>query len=85
MERAVRFARSLTLNILGCRQIAELTMLKMGYFDPVERRREKSLARAADDAALRSGVSREDLRVRNSFLAPLEIVGSSAEHQSAHL
>jgi hypothetical protein len=85
MERAVRFARSLTLNILECREIAELTMLKMGYFDPVERRREKSLARAADDAALRSGVSREDLRVRNSFLAPLEIVGSSAEHQSAHL
>jgi hypothetical protein len=61
-------------------------MLKMGYFDPVERRREKSLARAADDAALRSGgVSREDLRVRNSFLAPLEIVSSSAEHQSAYL
>jgi hypothetical protein len=52
----------------------------------VERRREKSLARAADDAALRSGgVSREDLRVRNSFLAPLEIVSSSAEHQSAYL
>lgn len=61
-------------------------MLKMGYFDPVERRREKSLARAQDDYALRNDlVSREDLQLRNSFLAPLQIISSSSEHQSAYL
>lgn len=58
----------------------------MSYFDPVERRREKSLARAADDHALRIGdVSREELQARNSFLEPLAIVSSFAEHQSADL
>ena len=61
-------------------------MLKMSYFNPVERRREKSLARAQDVYALRNGlVSREELQARNSFLAPLEIVSSSSEHQSAYL
>lgn len=61
-------------------------MLQMAYFDPVERRREKSLARAADDHALRDGlVSREELQARNSFLASLDIVSSASEHQSAYL
>lgn len=61
-------------------------MLKMGYFDPVERRHEKARARAADDRALHNDPnSRENLRARNSFLAPLDIVSSSSEHQSSHL
>jgi hypothetical protein len=61
-------------------------MAKTRYFDPEERRRDKSLARSADDAALRNGdISREDLQVCNSFLGSLEIVSSTAEHQSADL
>ncbi|KRC81296.1 hypothetical protein [Sphingomonas sp. Root241] len=61
-------------------------MFEFGYFNPVERRREKALARAADDYALQNGhVSREELQANNSFLAPLAIVSSSAEHQSAYL
>lgn len=61
-------------------------MSKMDYFNPVERRHEKARARAADDLALRSGqVSHADLQNRNSFLAPLEIVSSSSQHQSSCL
>jgi hypothetical protein len=61
-------------------------MLNMGYFNPVERRQAKASARAADDLALRSGqISAAGLQQQNSFLAPLEIVGSSSEHQSAYL
>lgn len=55
-------------------------MQQLHYFDPEERRREKDRARAEDDRALRNGeVSREELRMRNSFLAPLEIISSSIE------
>lgn len=61
-------------------------MLKMGYFDPVERRHEKARGRAADDDALRNAqVSRANLRARNSFLSPLDIISSSSEHQSSYL
>src|SRR3546814_20524148 len=61
-------------------------MLKMGHFDPVERRREKARARAEDDHALRNGlISRSKLQERNSFLAPLEIVSSASEHRSVLL
>lgn len=61
-------------------------MLKMGYFDPDERRREKARARAVDDHALRNAqISRANLQARNSFLAPLDIISSSSEHQSGHL
>lgn len=61
-------------------------MLKMGYFDPLERRREKARARAADDLALRSDqIAGANLRARNSFLAPLDIASFSSEHQSAYL
>ena len=61
-------------------------MLKMAYFSSVERRQEKARARALDDYALSIGlISAADLQKRNSFLAPLEIVSSSSEHQSAYL
>lgn len=57
-------------------------MLQVSYYDPAERQREKDRARERDDRALRNGdISREDLRMRNSFLAPLQIVGSSIERQ----
>lgn len=55
-------------------------MSQVSHYDPVERQREKDRARARDDRALRDGaISREQLRLRNSFLAPLEIVSSSIE------
>jgi hypothetical protein len=55
-------------------------MVQVSYYDPDERQREKDRAREQDDRALCNGdVSREQLRLRNSFLAPLEIVGSSIE------
>ena len=61
-------------------------MADLGYFDPVQRRQEKARARAADDRALRDGqIARDEIRMRNSFLAPLAIVSSHAEHQSAYL
>jgi hypothetical protein len=57
-------------------------MLQVSYYDPAERQREKDRAREQDDYALRNGdLSREELRLRNSFLAPLQIVGSSIERQ----
>jgi hypothetical protein len=57
-------------------------MLQVSYYDPAERQREKDRAREQDDRALRDGdISREQLRMRNSFLAPLQIVGSSIERQ----
>ena len=57
-------------------------MLHVSYYDPAERQREKDHARELDDRALRNGdVSREDLRMRNSFLASLQIVGSAIERQ----
>jgi hypothetical protein len=55
-------------------------MVQVSYYDPAERQREKDRAREQDDRALRSGeVSRDELRLRNGFLAPLQIVGSSIE------
>jgi hypothetical protein len=60
--------------------------MKMGYFDPQERRPEESLARAQDDHPLRSGeISRGHLQECNNFLASLAIVDSSSEHPSAYL
>lgn len=60
-------------------------MLQMNHFDPMERQREKQRARDQDECALQSGnVSREQLRMRNSFLAPLQIIGSSIELQDHH-
>jgi hypothetical protein len=54
-------------------------MLQVSYHDPAARQREKDRAREQDDRALRGGeVSREELRMRNSFLAPLQIVGSGS-------
>lgn len=59
-------------------------MLQVSYYDPVERQREKDRAREQDDRALRNGeVSREQLHLRNGFLAPLQIVGSSIERPGA--
>jgi hypothetical protein len=56
-------------------------MVHVSYYDPAERQREKDRAREQDDRALRNGdVSHEQLRLRNNFLAPIEIVGSSIEH-----
>jgi hypothetical protein len=53
-------------------------MLQASYYDPAERQREKDRAREQDDRALRNGdISREALRMRNSFLAPLDVVSSS--------
>src|SRR3546814_12423679 len=76
-------ARSLTGNISRCRLLVEYRMLKMGHFDPVERRREKARARAEDDHALRNGLfSRSKLKEHNSFLAPLLLVSHQSEHRT---
>jgi len=57
-------------------------MRQILYFDPIERQHEKARAREIDDRALRSGsVSREDLRDRNGFFSPLEIVHSSVRRR----
>jgi len=55
-------------------------MLQVSHYDPAEREREKDRAREQDERALHNGeVSREQLRMRNVFLAPLDIVGSAIE------
>ena len=55
-----------------------MDMLEINHFDPAERQREKQLARDQDAYDLESGnVSREQLRLRNGFLAPLHIIASS--------
>lgn len=57
-------------------------MLQVSHYDPAERQREKDRARERDDCALRNGdISRQELRNRNSFLAPLDVVGSSIRHR----
>lgn len=57
-------------------------MLQVSHYSPAERQREKDRAREQDERDLREGrVSREELRLRNSFLAPLEIVGSSVRRR----
>lgn len=57
-------------------------MLQVSHYDPVERQREKDRARERDDRALRNGdISREALRMRNGFLAPLDVVSSSIRHR----
>ena len=57
-------------------------MLQVSYYSPAERQREKDRARAQDERDLREGnVSREELRLRNGFLAQLEIVGSSVRRR----
>ena len=53
-------------------------MLEMNHFNPAERQREKQLSRDQDEYDLESGyVSRKQLRLRNGFLAPLQIIASS--------
>lgn len=57
-------------------------MPQVSYYSPAERQREKDRAREQDERDLREGrVSREELRLRNGFLAPLEIVGSSVRRR----
>jgi len=57
-------------------------MADLNHYDPIERENEKARARVADEVALLSGeISREALRLRNGFLAPLEIVSSAIKRQ----
>ena len=59
-------------------------MLEINHFDPAERQREKQLSRDQDAYDLESGdVSREQLRLRNGFLAPLRIIASSIVLQAS--
>ena len=49
-------------------------MVKVGYFDPEELRRQKQLARAKDDEDLREGrVTREELRLRNGLFSGVDL------------
>lgn len=49
-------------------------MQKAGYYDPIERQREKQLSREQDDLDLLSGaVSREELGKRNGFFSSLDL------------
>ena len=57
-------------------------MSQLSYYSPAERQSEKDRAREQDERDLRQGhVSREELRLRNGFLAPLEVVGSSVRRK----
>ena len=57
-------------------------MPPVSHYSPAERQREKDRAREQDDRDLREGrVSRDELRARNAFLAPLEIVSSSVRRR----
>ena len=47
--------------------------LKVEYYDPAERARQKQLAREQDDEDLRTGrVTREELSRRNGFFSSLD-------------
>jgi hypothetical protein len=57
-------------------------MADLNHYDPIERENEKARARVADEVALLSGeISREQLRLRNGFLAPLEVMSSVIKRQ----
>lgn len=57
-------------------------MVQESHYCPAERLRVKDRAREQDECDLREDhVSREELRLCNGFLAPLEIVGSSARRR----
>jgi hypothetical protein len=53
-------------------------MIPVSLYDPLERQREKQRSRDQDDRDLREGrVSREELRMRNSFLSSVDLPNSS--------
>lgn len=53
-------------------------MLQARQYKTIDREQEKERQRASDAAQLREGkVSLEDLRERNAFLSPLQILESS--------
>lgn len=53
-------------------------MLQARQYKTIDREQEKERQRASDAAQLREGkVSLEDLRARNAFLSPLQILESS--------
>jgi len=57
-------------------------MANINHYNPIERESEKARAREADELALSKGeISREALRLRSGFLAPLEIVSSAIKRQ----
>lgn len=57
-------------------------MLQACHYSAAEREQEKERQRASDAAQLREGkVSQAELRARNAFLAPLQIVESSISCQ----
>jgi hypothetical protein len=57
-------------------------MLQACQYSAADREQEKERQRASDAEQLREGkVSREDLRVRNAFLSPLQILESSISCQ----
>jgi len=57
-------------------------MADINHYNPIERESEKARAREADEFALLSGeISREQLRLRNGFLAPLEVMSSAIKRQ----
>ncbi|MEJ5977584.1 hypothetical protein WG901_13120 [Novosphingobium sp. PS1R-30] len=54
------------------------------FYNPAKRKVEKARQRAYDALQLHRGeISRHELRKRNAFLAPLEIVDSSIRCQEA--
>jgi hypothetical protein len=49
-------------------------MFEIGYYDPVERQREKQLSREQDDRDLREGrITAKELAVANGFFSALDI------------
>ena len=49
-------------------------------YSPIERQAQKDRQRSIDAADLSSGrFSRSDLRIRNGFLSPLEVIDSKIE------
>jgi hypothetical protein len=58
--------------------------VRVRYYDPVERQREKQHAREQDDRDLREGyVSREELSERNSLFAGLNLSGSFVRRRNS--
>mgnify|MGYP003582240195 CR=1 FL=1 len=52
--------------------------MQVGLHDPMERQREKQRSRYQDDRDLREGrVSREEMRLRNSFFSSVDLANSS--------
>jgi hypothetical protein len=53
-------------------------MMQVSLYDPMERQREKQRSRDQDDRDLREGrVSREEMRLRNSFFSSVDLANSS--------